>query len=68
VGTAYTDKAYRWNQKITPVNGDIWAFVIKLLAGFWLNSKSWSYSSGLLSQSGLPTQTPSCLDSQYPAG
>jgi len=22
---------------------DIWAFVIKLLAGFWLDGKSWSY-------------------------
>jgi len=30
-----------WNRKITPVNGaffDIWAFVIKLLAGFWLTA------------------------------
>jgi len=46
----YPDKAYRWNRKITPVNGaffDIWAFVIKLLAGFWLNGKSWSYPGGV---------------------
>lgn len=26
---------------------DIWAFVLKLLAGLWLDKKSWSYPGGV---------------------
>ncbi len=48
--TAYTNKAYRWNRENYSRRRrfvDIWAFVLKLLAGFWLNNKSWSYSGGV---------------------
>jgi len=50
IETAYPDKAYRWNREDYSSKRrffDIWAFVIKLLAGFWLNSKSWSYPGGV---------------------
>ena len=49
MGTASTENAYRWNrgnysriQRLV----EIWAFVIKLMTGFWLNNKSWSYRGG----------------------
>jgi predicted unusual protein kinase regulating ubiquinone biosynthesis (AarF/ABC1/UbiB family) len=50
IETAYTAKAYRWNREKYSRRRrflDIWAFVLKLLAGFWLNSKSWSYPGGV---------------------
>ena len=50
IETAYPDKAYRWNQEKYSSKRrffDIWGFVIKLLAGFWLDSKSWSYAGGV---------------------
>ena len=46
----YPDKAYRWNREEYSRQRrflDIWAFVIKLLGGFWLNNKSWSYPGGV---------------------
>ena len=49
MGTASTENAYRWNrgnysriQRLV----EIWAFVIRLMTGFWLNNKSWSYRGG----------------------
>ena len=49
MGTASTENDYRWNrgnysriQRLV----EIWAFVIKLMTGFWLNNKSWSYRGG----------------------
>ena len=48
--TAYPDKAYRWNREKYSRQRrflDIWAFIVKLMAGFWLNSKSWSYTGGV---------------------
>lgn len=48
--TAYSDQAYRWNREKYSRSRrffDIWAFVSKLMAGFWLNGKSWSYSGGI---------------------
>ena len=50
IETAYTNKAYRWNRENYSSKRrffDIWAFVVKLLGGFWLDSKSWSYSGGV---------------------
>lgn len=50
MGTAYPDKAYRWNRENYSSKRrffDIWAFVIKLSAGFWLDGKSWSYPGGV---------------------
>jgi len=50
IETAYPDKAYRWNRDQYSRQRrflDIWAFVLKLLGGFWLNNKSWSYSGGV---------------------
>ena len=48
--TAYTDKSYRWNRENYSSKRrffDIWAFVGKLMFGFWLNKKSWSYKGGV---------------------
>ena len=48
--TAYSDKAYRWNREKYSCSRrffDIWAIVSKLMIGFWLNGKSWSYSGGI---------------------
>lgn len=48
--TAYKDNAYRWNRENysrTRRFFDIWFFVISLMAGFWLNKKSWSYPGGV---------------------
>ncbi len=50
MGTAYPDNAYRWNRGNYSSKRrffDIWAFVIKLLAGFWIDGKSWSYPGGV---------------------
>ena len=50
IETPYTNKAYRWNRENYSSKRrffDIWAFVVKLLGGFWLDSKSWSYSGGV---------------------
>lgn len=48
-GTAYPENAYRWNRgnysRIRRLV-EIWAFVTKLMTGFWLNNKSWSYRGG----------------------
>lgn len=46
----YSDKAYRWNREKYSRSRrffDIWAFTLKLLGSFWLNSKSWSYPGGI---------------------
>ncbi|KJH73237.1 hypothetical protein UH38_03905 [Aliterella atlantica CENA595] len=48
--TAYKDNAYRWNRENysrTRRFFDIWFFVFSLMAGFWLNKKSWSYPGGV---------------------
>ncbi|MBV8887195.1 MAG: AarF/ABC1/UbiB kinase family protein [Chroococcidiopsidaceae cyanobacterium CP_BM_RX_35] len=48
--TTFPDKAYRWNRENYSRQRrflDIWAFVLKLLGGFWLNKKSWSYPGGI---------------------
>lgn len=48
--TAYTNKAYRWNRENYSRSRrffDIWSFVLKLMLGFWLNNKSWSYPGGV---------------------
>ena len=50
VGDAKRNKAYRWNRENYSRHRrfvDIWAFVLTLLAGLWLDSKSWSYSGGV---------------------
>jgi predicted unusual protein kinase regulating ubiquinone biosynthesis (AarF/ABC1/UbiB family) len=50
VGDAKRNKAYRWNRENYSRNRrfvDIWAFVLTLVAGLWLDSKSWSYSGGV---------------------
>jgi len=47
---AFTDKSYRWNRENYSRHQrflDIWAFVLKLLAGLWLDKKSWSYPGGV---------------------
>ena len=47
---AYKDKAYRWNRENYSRQRrfiDIWAFVISLMTGTWLDSKPWSYSGGV---------------------
>jgi predicted unusual protein kinase regulating ubiquinone biosynthesis (AarF/ABC1/UbiB family) len=49
LGKGYKDKAYRWNQENYSRHRrfvDIWAFVITLLTGLWLDSKPWSYAGG----------------------
>lgn len=46
----YTNKSYRWSRENYSRNRrflDIWFFVVKLLAGFWLDQKSWSYPGGI---------------------
>ncbi len=46
----YKDKAYRWNREKYSRNRrfiDIWAFVLSLLTGLWLDSKPWSYAGGV---------------------
>lgn len=48
--TTYKDNAYRWNRENysrTRRFLDIWAFVLTLTTGFWLNKKSWSYPGGV---------------------
>ncbi len=48
--TAYKDKAYRWNRDNYSRHRrfiDIWAFVLTLLTGLWLDSKPWSYQGGM---------------------
>lgn len=50
IETAYKEKAYRWNRENYSSKRrffDIWSFVLKLMAGFWLNKKSWSYRGGV---------------------
>ena len=50
MGTAYPDKSYRWNRENYSSKRrffDIWSFVLKLLAGFWIDGKSWSYPGGV---------------------
>ena len=52
IETAYKEKAYRWNRENYSSRRrffDIWSFVLKLTAGFWLNKKSWSYRGGVTS-------------------
>ena len=47
---SYKDKAYRWNRENYSRHRrflDIWAFVLTLLYGFWLNGKPWSYPGGI---------------------
>lgn len=47
---AYKDKAYRWNRENYSRQRrfiDIWAFVISLMTGTWLDGKPWSYSGGV---------------------
>jgi len=47
---AYKDKAYRWNRENYSRHRrfvDIWAFVLTLVTGTWLDGKSWSYSGGM---------------------
>ncbi|HBB32957.1 MAG TPA: hypothetical protein DDZ80_18575 [Cyanobacteria bacterium UBA8803] len=49
LGKARNDKAYRWNRENYSRQRrfiDIWAFVLTLLSGLWLDSKPWSYSGG----------------------
>lgn len=49
-GKAYKDKAYRWNREHYSRQRrfiDIWAFVLSLMTGTWLDSKPWSYSGGV---------------------
>ncbi|PPS42360.1 AarF/ABC1/UbiB kinase family protein [Chroococcidiopsis sp. TS-821] len=48
--TGYKEKSYRWNRENYSSKRrfvDIWLFVIRLLAGFWYNNKSWSYAGGV---------------------
>lgn len=48
--TVYKDKSYRWNRENYSSRRrffDIWGFVGKLVIGFWLNNKSWSYPGGV---------------------
>ena len=48
--SSYNDKAYRWNRENYSRHRrfvDIWAFVLTLLTGLWLDSKPWSYSGGI---------------------
>jgi len=45
----YKEKAYRWNRENYSRHRrffDIWAFVLTLLNGLWLDSKPWSYRGG----------------------
>lgn len=47
---AYKDKAYRWNRENYSRQRrfvDIWAFVLSLMTGTWLDSKPWSYTGGV---------------------
>ena len=47
---AYNDKAYRWNQENYSRHRrfiDIWAFVLTLITGLWLDGKPWSYRGGM---------------------
>lgn len=49
-GNSYSDKAYRWNRDNYSRRRrflDIWGFVLTLLTGLWLDSKSWSYPGGV---------------------
>jgi predicted unusual protein kinase regulating ubiquinone biosynthesis (AarF/ABC1/UbiB family) len=49
LGKGYKDKAYRWNQENYSRHRrfvDIWAFVLTLLTGLWLDGKPWSYPAG----------------------
>lgn len=47
---SYKEKAYRWNRENYSRHRrflDIWAFVLTLLYGLWLNGKPWSYPGGM---------------------
>lgn len=47
--SAHKDKAYRWNREKYSSQRrfiDIWAFVLTLMTGLWLDGKPWSYSGG----------------------
>jgi predicted unusual protein kinase regulating ubiquinone biosynthesis (AarF/ABC1/UbiB family) len=49
-GNVYKDNAYRWNRENYSRQRrfiDIWAFVLTLLTGLWLDSKPWSYPGGM---------------------
>ncbi|HEY9605367.1 MAG TPA: AarF/ABC1/UbiB kinase family protein [Allocoleopsis sp.] len=49
-GNVYKDNAYRWNRENYSRQRrfvDIWAFVLTLLTGLWLDSKPWSYPGGI---------------------
>ncbi len=49
VDKGYNDKAYRWNRESYSRHRrfiDIWAFVLTLLTGLWLDGKPWSYRGG----------------------
>jgi predicted unusual protein kinase regulating ubiquinone biosynthesis (AarF/ABC1/UbiB family) len=49
VNKLYKDKAYRWNREHYSKKRrfiDIWAFVLTLLFGLWLDGKPWSYPGG----------------------
>jgi len=66
MGTAYTDKTYRWNQEITQ-----WRFFrhlglcYKIIGWLLAQQQILELFSGLLSQS-IARPASSCLDSQYP--
>jgi len=48
-GKTYQEKSYRWNRENYSRQRrfiDIWAFVLTLLFGLWLDSKHWSYWGG----------------------
>lgn len=50
VETSYKDKSYRWNRENYSSKRrfvDIWLFVARLMYGFWLDGKSWSYQGGV---------------------
>ncbi len=49
-GKSYGNKAYRWNREKYSRQRrffDIWTFVLLWLASLWLDSKDWSYFSGV---------------------
>ena len=53
VNRLYKDKAYRWNREHYSRQRrfiDIWAFVLTLLFGLWLDGKPWSYPGGFMEE------------------
>lgn len=51
--SAHKNKAYRWNREKYSRQRrfvDIWAFVLTLLTGLWLDGKPWSYSGGFTAE------------------